>query len=77
MNANIPICVVLLFYFIVMIIQFVAYLKFHTMISWQKQQVFGGELFEHGDLKLSTLPPVTVSYQTWLHMQVCTHIFNA
>ncbi|XDV20518.1 hypothetical protein PO909_025835 [Leuciscus waleckii] len=38
------------------------------LLSRYKQQVFGGEL-EHGDLKLSTLPTVTVSYRTWLHMQ--------
>ncbi|KAK7164778.1 hypothetical protein R3I94_003234 [Phoxinus phoxinus] len=44
-------------------------LSVQQLLSRYKQQVFGGELFEYGDLKLSTLPTVTVSYQTWLHMQ--------
>ncbi|XP_051750185.1 uncharacterized protein LOC127512865 [Ctenopharyngodon idella] len=43
--------------------------RVQQLISQYKQQVFGGELFEYGDLKLSTLPAVTVTYQTWLHMQ--------
>ncbi|XP_058630577.1 uncharacterized protein LOC131540119 [Onychostoma macrolepis] len=37
--------------------------------SSYKQQLFGDELFEYRELMLSTLPAVTVSYQTWLHMQ--------
>ncbi|XP_077087319.1 uncharacterized protein LOC143739079 [Siphateles boraxobius] len=43
--------------------------RVQQLLSLYKQQVFGGELFEYGDLKLNTLPTVTVSYQTWLHMQ--------
>ncbi|XP_067235422.1 uncharacterized protein [Chanodichthys erythropterus] len=43
--------------------------RVQQLMSQYKQQVFGGELFEYRDLKLSTLPAVTVSYQTWLHMQ--------
>uniref|UniRef100_A0A8C1MV32 Ciliary neurotrophic factor n=2 Tax=Cyprinus carpio TaxID=7962 RepID=A0A8C1MV32_CYPCA len=39
------------------------------LLSRYKQQLFGDELFEYRDLMLSTLPAVTVSYQTWLHMQ--------
>lgn len=40
---------------------------------WQKQQMFGDELFEYREIMLSTLPAVTVSYQIWLQMQVCLH----
>ncbi|KAK9952571.1 hypothetical protein ABG768_018403 [Culter alburnus] len=43
--------------------------RVQQLMSQYKQQVFCGELFEYRDLKLSTLPAVTVSYQTWLHMQ--------
>uniref|UniRef100_A0A672PMP0 Uncharacterized LOC107596189 n=1 Tax=Sinocyclocheilus grahami TaxID=75366 RepID=A0A672PMP0_SINGR len=34
-----------------------------------RYQLFGDELFEYRELMLSTLPAVTVTYQTWLHMQ--------
>ncbi|XP_067294593.1 uncharacterized protein [Pseudorasbora parva] len=43
--------------------------RVQQLLSQYKQQVFGGEFFEYGDLKLSSLPSVTVSYETWLHMQ--------
>ncbi|XP_016309067.1 uncharacterized protein LOC107663373 [Sinocyclocheilus anshuiensis] len=39
------------------------------LLSRYKQQVFGDELFEYRELMLSSLPAVTVSYQSWLHMQ--------
>ncbi|XP_067294592.1 uncharacterized protein [Pseudorasbora parva] len=48
--------------------------RVQQLLSQYKQQVFGGEFFEYGDLKLSSLPSVTVSYETWLHMQVRKHI---
>ncbi|XP_056314323.1 uncharacterized protein LOC130229511 [Danio aesculapii] len=34
-----------------------------------KQEMFGDELFEYREQMLSSLPAVTVSYRTWLHMQ--------
>ncbi|NP_001122013.1 uncharacterized protein LOC567472 [Danio rerio] len=34
-----------------------------------KQEMFGNELFEYREQMLSSLPAVTVSYRTWLHMQ--------
>uniref|UniRef100_A0A672P6Z2 Uncharacterized LOC107548437 n=1 Tax=Sinocyclocheilus grahami TaxID=75366 RepID=A0A672P6Z2_SINGR len=39
------------------------------LLSRYKQQLFGDELFEYRELMLSSLPAVTVSYQSWLHMQ--------
>ncbi|XP_026105351.1 uncharacterized protein LOC113077106 [Carassius auratus] len=43
--------------------------RVQQVLSRYKQQLFGDELFEYRELMLSTLPAVTVSYQTWLHMQ--------
>ncbi|XP_073695607.1 uncharacterized protein [Garra rufa] len=43
--------------------------RVQQLLSRYKQQLFGDELFEYRELMLSTLPTVTVSYQTWLHMQ--------
>lgn len=55
---------------IVIFFHFVSKCTHHAGLFSQKQQLFGDELFEYRDLMLSTLPAVTVSYQTWLHMQV-------
>uniref|UniRef100_A0A671S7A2 Cardiotrophin-2-like n=2 Tax=Sinocyclocheilus anshuiensis TaxID=1608454 RepID=A0A671S7A2_9TELE len=43
--------------------------RVQQVLSRYKQQLFGDELFEYRELMLSTLPAVTVSYRTWLHMQ--------
>ncbi|KAK2911907.1 hypothetical protein QQF64_027772 [Cirrhinus molitorella] len=43
--------------------------RVQQLLSRYKQQLFGDELFEYRELMLTTLPAVTVSYQTWLHMQ--------
>ncbi|XP_026066896.1 uncharacterized protein LOC113049076 [Carassius auratus] len=43
--------------------------RVQQLLSRYKQQLFGDELFEYRDMKLSSLPAVTVSYQTWLNMQ--------
>uniref|UniRef100_A0A672PV60 Uncharacterized LOC107596189 n=1 Tax=Sinocyclocheilus grahami TaxID=75366 RepID=A0A672PV60_SINGR len=43
--------------------------RVQQVLSRYKQQLFGDELFEYRELMLSTLPAVTVTYQTWLHMQ--------
>uniref|UniRef100_A0A673N559 Uncharacterized protein n=1 Tax=Sinocyclocheilus rhinocerous TaxID=307959 RepID=A0A673N559_9TELE len=43
--------------------------RVQQLLSRYKQQLFGDELFEYRELMLSSLPAVTVSYQSWLHMQ--------
>uniref|UniRef100_A0A671LCU6 Uncharacterized LOC107663373 n=1 Tax=Sinocyclocheilus anshuiensis TaxID=1608454 RepID=A0A671LCU6_9TELE len=54
---------------IVTFFHFVSKCSHRAVLFSQKQQVFGDELFEYRELMLSSLPAVTVSYQSWLHMQ--------